>query len=83
MRVVHTNVGFTFDKILILFPRELIHIHKICGTVRFVPNRPSELLSAGYDSALLHFDITQGSVLSRFDIGKECLYGGTSYSYGS
>jgi len=40
----------------------------ICGAVRFVPNRPSEILSAGYDSVLLHFDITQGSVLSRFDI---------------
>jgi len=40
----------------------------ICGAVRFVPNRPSEILSAGYDSVLLHFDIIQGSVLSRFDI---------------
>jgi len=36
--------------------------------VRFVPNRPSEILSAGYDSTLLHFDIIQGSVLSRFDV---------------
>ncbi|KAF9645295.1 WD40 repeat-like protein [Thelephora ganbajun] len=40
----------------------------ICGAVRFIPNRPSEILSAGYDSALLHFDITQGSILSRLDI---------------
>ena len=38
--------------------------------MRFVPNRPGEILSAGYDSTLLHFDITQGSVLSRFDIGR-------------
>ena len=56
---------------LILLPQRLTRIRKICGTVRFIPNRPSEILSAGYDSALLHFDIAQGSVLSRFDIGKE------------
>jgi len=42
----------------------------ICGAVKFVPNRPSEILSAGYDSVMLHFDITQGSVLSRFDIAS-------------
>ncbi|KAI0664646.1 WD40 repeat-like protein [Cubamyces menziesii] len=40
----------------------------VCGCVRFVPDRPSELLSGGYDSALLHFDIGQGGILSRFDI---------------
>ena len=56
---------------LFLLPQRLTFPHKICGAVKFVPNRPSEILSAGYDSALLHFDITQGSVLSRFDIGKE------------
>ncbi|KAH9901554.1 WD40 repeat-like protein [Cubamyces lactineus] len=40
----------------------------VCGCVRFVPDRPSELLSGGYDSALLHFDISQGNILSRLDI---------------
>ncbi|KAI0333505.1 WD40 repeat-like protein [Cubamyces sp. BRFM 1775] len=40
----------------------------VCGCVRFVPDRPSELLSGGYDSALLHFDVNQGSILSRLDI---------------
>ncbi|KAI0780674.1 WD40 repeat-like protein [Trametes elegans] len=40
----------------------------VCGCVKFIPDRPSELLSGGYDSALLHFDIGQGSVLSRRDI---------------
>ena len=39
--------------------------------MRFVPNRPNEILSAGYDSVLLHFDIIQGSVHSRFNIGEE------------
>ncbi|KAI9057917.1 WD40 repeat-like protein [Trametes sanguinea] len=40
----------------------------ICGSVKFIPDRPSELLSGGYDSALLHFDISQGNILSRLDI---------------
>lgn len=43
--------------------------------MRFVPNRQNEILSAGYDSVLLHFDVTQGSVLSRFDIGRESMVG--------
>jgi len=40
----------------------------ICGTVKFIPDRPSEIVSGGYDSALLHFDSNQGSILSRFDV---------------
>ena len=36
----------------------------------FIPDRPSELVSGGYDSALLHFDIGQGNILSRFDISE-------------
>ncbi|KAF8844904.1 WD40 repeat-like protein [Paxillus ammoniavirescens] len=40
----------------------------ICGTVRFIPDRPSELISGGYDSAFLHFDFLQGSMLSRDDL---------------
>ncbi|ETW85973.1 hypothetical protein HETIRDRAFT_29644, partial [Heterobasidion irregulare TC 32-1] len=39
----------------------------ICGSVAFIPDRPSELVSGGYDSALLHFDFHQGNVLSRID----------------
>ncbi|KAJ1309518.1 hypothetical protein OPQ81_006292 [Rhizoctonia solani] len=40
----------------------------ICGTVSFVPIRPREIVSGGYDSQLLHFDASTGSVLSRLDI---------------
>ncbi|KAJ3007670.1 hypothetical protein NUW54_g3458 [Trametes sanguinea] len=40
----------------------------VCGSVKFIPDRPSEMLSGGYDSALLHFDISQGNILSRLDI---------------
>ncbi|KAI0707616.1 WD40 repeat-like protein [Earliella scabrosa] len=40
----------------------------VCGSVKFIPERPNEIVSGGYDSALLHFDIAQGNILSRFDI---------------
>ncbi|KAI0093977.1 WD40-repeat-containing domain protein [Irpex rosettiformis] len=40
----------------------------ICSSVEFIPDRPSEIVSGGYDSALLHFDFKQGSILSRLDI---------------
>ncbi|KZT09649.1 WD40 repeat-like protein [Laetiporus sulphureus 93-53] len=40
----------------------------VCGTVKFIPGRSSELVSGGYDSALLHYDFIQNTVLSRFDI---------------
>ncbi|KAI0763695.1 hypothetical protein BC629DRAFT_1443150 [Irpex lacteus] len=52
----------------------------ICSSVKFIPDRPSEIVSGGYDSALLHFDFKQRSVLSRFDIGTRspayyrCIY---------
>ncbi|THH13865.1 hypothetical protein EW146_g6405 [Bondarzewia mesenterica] len=41
--------------------------NNICGSVAFIPDRPGEIVSGGYDSALLHFDLNQGTVLSRFD----------------
>ncbi|TFY71750.1 hypothetical protein EVG20_g1245 [Dentipellis fragilis] len=39
----------------------------VCCTVRFISDRPSELVSGGYDSALLHFDFNQCNTLSRHD----------------
>ncbi|KAG1883914.1 WD40-repeat-containing domain protein [Suillus subluteus] len=45
----------------------------ICGTVKFIPDRPSELVSGGYDSRLLHHDFHQRTVLSRFDLGMSPL----------
>ncbi|EMD38278.1 hypothetical protein CERSUDRAFT_113447 [Gelatoporia subvermispora B] len=44
--------------------------NSICATVKFVPDRPSEIVSGGYDSAILHFDFKQGSVLSRHDVSS-------------
>ncbi|KAJ7632780.1 WD40-repeat-containing domain protein [Roridomyces roridus] len=40
----------------------------ICGIVRFIPDRPREIVSGGYDSCLLHFDFMQRTVLSRREI---------------
>ncbi|KIO13417.1 hypothetical protein M404DRAFT_122535 [Pisolithus tinctorius Marx 270] len=40
----------------------------VCGSVRFVPNRPGELVSGGYNSTLLHFDILQSKLLSQDDL---------------
>ncbi|KAL0578690.1 hypothetical protein V5O48_003310 [Marasmius crinis-equi] len=37
----------------------------ICANVKFIPDRPREILSSGYDQTLLHFDTLQGSVLSE------------------
>ncbi|KAF9479303.1 WD40 repeat-like protein [Pholiota conissans] len=37
----------------------------ISATVKFVPDRPRELVSGGYDTVLLHFDWAQAKVLSR------------------
>ncbi|KAF7323190.1 hypothetical protein HMN09_00099500 [Mycena chlorophos] len=52
----------------------------ICGNVRFIPVRPRELLSAGYDSALLHFDFALGTILSRRDITAPASTDGVSLS---
>ncbi|KIK90563.1 hypothetical protein PAXRUDRAFT_831601 [Paxillus rubicundulus Ve08.2h10] len=52
----------------------------ICGTVQFIPDRPSELISGGYDSTFLHFDFLQGSVLSRDDLSAAPPSSGVSLS---
>ncbi|KAG0696916.1 WD40-repeat-containing domain protein [Suillus ampliporus] len=52
----------------------------ICGTVKFIPDRPSELVSGGYDSSLLHHDFHQRTILSRFDLGTSPPSSGVSMS---
>ncbi|KAJ7940461.1 quinon protein alcohol dehydrogenase-like superfamily [Mycena leptocephala] len=52
----------------------------ICGIVRFIPDRPREIVSGGYDSCLLHFDFMQGTVLSRRDIPPFPIANGMSLS---
>ncbi|KAJ7174017.1 WD40-repeat-containing domain protein, partial [Mycena crocata] len=52
----------------------------ICGIVKFIPDRPREIVSGGYDSCLLHFDFAQGTVLSRRDIPPFPIADGMSLS---
>ncbi|KAH0830620.1 WD40-repeat-containing domain protein [Lanmaoa asiatica] len=54
--------------------------NNVCGSVRFIPGRPSELVSGGYDYAMLHFDFMQGSVLSRDDLSAAPVSSGVSLS---
>ena len=66
MKTTHSNVGRSYCKIDVM----LIRFLQICSSVKFVPDRSSEIISGGYDSALIHFDYKQNVVLSRFDIGE-------------
>ncbi|KAJ7444934.1 WD40-repeat-containing domain protein [Mycena latifolia] len=52
----------------------------ICGIVRFIPDRPREIVSGGYDSSLLHFDWAQGTVLTRREIPPFPIADGMSLS---
>ncbi|KAK0453471.1 WD40-repeat-containing domain protein [Armillaria borealis] len=52
----------------------------VCGCVKFIPDRPRELVSGGYDKALIHFDYMQESVLSRHDISLPPTNGSMSFS---
>lgn len=52
----------------------------ICSSVKFIPDRPNEIVSGGYDSALLHFDIHQKKLLSRFDLTAPAPTSGVSLS---
>jgi hypothetical protein len=40
-------------------------VFKICASAAFIPKRPGELVSGGYDSTLLHFHFGNGTILSR------------------
>ncbi|KAF9063815.1 hypothetical protein BDP27DRAFT_1334466 [Rhodocollybia butyracea] len=42
----------------------------ICGCVKFVPDRPRELVSAGYDETFLHFDFLEGTCISKHEISS-------------
>ncbi|CUA68082.1 hypothetical protein RSOLAG22IIIB_03320 [Rhizoctonia solani] len=53
----------------------------ICGTVGFVPIRPREIVSGGYDSQFLHFDASTGSVLSRLNISSPTSTGDSPISF--
>ena len=68
MKNRHTTVSISSQAVVTRL--DSIKRVQVCGSVKFIPDRPSEIVSGGYDSTILHFDIGQGSILSRFDISK-------------
>ncbi|KAK7693774.1 hypothetical protein QCA50_003346 [Cerrena zonata] len=52
----------------------------ISSSVKFVPDRPAEIVSGGYDSAMLHFDHSQRNQLSQLDIAATPPESGISLS---
>jgi len=69
MKKSHDSVSHTTYLSPLLAAIRLPRI-QVCGSVKFIPDRPSELVSGGFDSAVLHFDFLQASLLSRDDLGK-------------
>ncbi|KAF9532220.1 WD40-repeat-containing domain protein [Crepidotus variabilis] len=52
----------------------------ICGSVGFIPDRPRELVSGGYDTYLIHQDFVQGKESSRRQIDAHVEEGGMGLS---
>lgn len=52
----------------------------VCGSVKFIPDRPREIVSGGYDTALLHFDFHEGKILSNRKIPAYTVVGGMGLS---
>ncbi|GJJ12622.1 hypothetical protein Clacol_006865 [Clathrus columnatus] len=42
----------------------------LCTNVSFIPNRPREMVSTGYDFNILHHDFPLGTILSSFQVGE-------------
>ena len=66
MKIRHNSVRLNKSRVDVL----IYKILKICAAVRFIPDRPSELISGGYDSTLLHFDFRQDTILSRREFSR-------------
>ncbi|KAL0946699.1 hypothetical protein HGRIS_012886 [Hohenbuehelia grisea] len=52
----------------------------ICGFVKFIPNRPREIFSGGYDHSLMHFDFMDRKVLGQYAVPASSTESGTSLS---
>ncbi|GLB34660.1 putative WD40 repeats [Lyophyllum shimeji] len=52
----------------------------VCGSVKFIPDRPRELVSGGYDSQLRHFDFHEGKLLSIRNLPADTVVGGVGMS---
>jgi hypothetical protein len=47
---------------------------QIAGSVKFVPDRPNEIVSGGYDNCVLHFDHSQRTILSKHTFGTASFF---------
>ncbi|KAK7467336.1 hypothetical protein VKT23_004393 [Stygiomarasmius scandens] len=52
----------------------------ICACVKFIPQRPNEIVSGGYDETVLHYDFQQGTTLSSLKLPPVESVGGMSFS---
>ncbi|RDB22274.1 WD repeat-containing protein 53 [Hypsizygus marmoreus] len=48
----------------------------VCGSVKFIPDRPREIVSGGYDTTLRHFDFLLGNILSSHKVSSYTTIGG-------
>lgn len=68
-----THIAYSTDKgvvgVVDLSTRDVSKMKRehtsVCGCVKYIPNRPKELVSGGYDQKLFHFDSTSGNLLSE------------------
>lgn len=65
MKEKHTNVGTDSSGVAVVLIGTGI---QICACVKFIPDRPREIVSAGYDETFLHFDFLEGDILSQCKI---------------
>ncbi|KAG5642878.1 hypothetical protein DXG03_001920 [Asterophora parasitica] len=86
-----THIAFSMDsgtvgvvdiatKVLSRMKSKHESVMHVCGSVRFIPDRPREIVSGGYDTALLHFDFHEGKILSTRRIPPYAVVGGMSLS---
>ncbi|KAJ8079072.1 hypothetical protein PM082_013359 [Marasmius tenuissimus] len=67
------NLGFSTDSglvgVLDVTTKQVVEMKtkhtSICANIKFIPDRPREIVSSGYDQTLFHFDSLQGSLLSQ------------------
>lgn len=52
----------------------------VCGSVKFIPDRPREIVSGGYDTALRHYDFHERKLLSIRKIPTYTVVGGMGMS---
>lgn len=77
--IVKESLAFTTDSgrigLLNLSTLEIMFMRQthrnVALPISFIPGRPAELCSGGYDNTLLHFDARTGSLLSHIDLAPK------------